>query len=103
MEARHLRPSGRVPAMPPHASLTDREVARLGVARTAGPAPPLLVFTCRDPDKAVRAALLRIPSARWVTPPPYDPSYFLPRDGHPNGLGNRVFAARIADALLAGP
>jgi hypothetical protein len=80
-------------------AVLDREIGRLSEARAAGPAPPLLVFTYRDPDARVLPALQRIPGARWVPPPPEDPSYFLPVDGHPTGAGNRVFAARIADTM----
>jgi hypothetical protein len=96
---------GRVAtAVTPEAlSVLDQEIGRLVRARAAGLAPPLLVFTYREPERDVRAALDRVPGARWVAPPPEDPSFFLPVDGHPTGAGNRVFAARIADAVRAVP
>jgi hypothetical protein len=81
----------------------DREIGRLAEDRARGPAPPLLVFTYRDPDDRVRRVLDGIPGVRWVPPPPEEPAFFIPVDGHPTGAGNRAFAARIADVLGALP
>jgi hypothetical protein len=83
-------------------AVLDREIGRL-VRSRGGPAPPILVFTYRDPDQRVLPALLGIPGAHWVPPPPEDPSFFLPVDGHPTGAGNRAFAARIADTMREVP
>jgi len=60
---------------------------------------PLLIFTYGDTH-----SLDELPSLEGVEILPdveYDPSRYIPDDGHPNARGNAFFARRIADALSA--
>lgn len=76
-----------------------RQIARLAPLRAR---PGLrVVFFRYTPDEPETDAAIRDawPGAAIVGPPSFDPSDFIPGDGHPTAAGNRRFAAVLADEL----
>lgn len=85
--------------------LTDEGVAFLGAeaarfAAARGPASrPLAVFAYSFEDPRVSSILRSIPAAALVPPVRFDPSHYIPGDGHPTAAGNDAFSRRIASAF----
>lgn len=75
------------------------EVSRFAAARRTGIAKPLVLFAYSFADPRVTEQLRRIPNVVIVPSVSWQDDYFIPADGHPNALGNKVFSQLIGDAV----
>lgn len=81
----------------------QRELGSYGAARAASGAPkPLVVLAYSFEDPRVSALIRGVPGATLVPSVPWVDEHYIPNDGHPTALGNRVFAGLVADAFQSG-
>ena len=90
-------------ATPEAVARFESQAQRLFADRERLGATPLLVFPYSPEGGFVERVFPGRPGVTLLPPPPDDPSFFIPGDGHPTGAGNRRFAEEIAGALARDP
>ncbi|MEO7328838.1 MAG: SGNH/GDSL hydrolase family protein, partial [Minicystis sp.] len=91
-------------AFTPEGALLLREQAdRLKAFRAKHGERPLLVLPFQDSPPDLLAPIREMPNVRLLPTVERRPEYFIPGDGHPTGVGNRVFAEMLGEALAKLP